>query len=79
MQHNRRLRAGEGVFYFLGGVLLKTDDTHVHFMYTRRPRWPTTFSRSTTSRASAGLMQCTIEHYENLDDLKRVVSRTELI
>ena len=23
----------EGVFYFLGGVLLKTDDTHVHFMY----------------------------------------------
>ena len=33
MQHNRRLRAGEGVFYFLGGVLLKTDDTHVHFMY----------------------------------------------
>ena len=23
----------ECVFYFLGGVLLKTDDTHVHFMY----------------------------------------------
>eukprot|EP00964_Phaeocystis_antarctica_P157176 scaffold127250_cov12-Phaeocystis_antarctica.AAC.1 len=41
MQHNRRPRAGEGVFYFLGGVLLKTDDTHVHFMYTRRPRWAT--------------------------------------
>ena len=43
------------------------------------PSWPTTLSRSTTSCASAGLMQCTIEHYENLDDLKRVVSRTELI
>ena len=23
----------EGVFYFLGEVLLKTEDTHVHFMY----------------------------------------------
>ena len=23
----------EGVFYFLGGVLLKTGDTHVHSMY----------------------------------------------
>ena len=43
------------------------------------PSWPTTCSRSAMSRASAGLMQCTIEHYENLDDLKRVVSRTELI
>ena len=25
--------SGEGLFYFLGGVLLKTEDTYVHFMY----------------------------------------------
>ena len=26
----------EGVFYFLGGVLLKTGDTHVHFMENKQ-------------------------------------------